>query len=114
MTELSFLLDLLLNEKLSLSVKKKITERVKEVESAYARPLIQAPSMFVQNGPIPPGAMQNQAPSTVAALQRHAAEPAPPIIASPVVNDALQKRDQAINQAMSGKPEPGRTSPRKF
>ncbi len=114
MTELSFLLDLLLNEKLSKSVKAKVAARVTEVEATYSRPMVAQPlpQAKVINGAL-------QAPSTVAALERHAQMvnevPAPPIVAAtPVVAHALQNREQVIALGMSGKAEPGRTSPRKF
>lgn len=109
MSELSFLLDLLLNEKLSKAVKEKITERIKLFEQnlTLVKPVVLA-SM--------------QAPSTIAALQRQAAEvgqvgaietPAGAITTVKAAM-AIQDREKAIAQAQSGKPEPGRTSPRKF
>lgn len=111
MSELSFLIDLLLNEKLSKSVRTKIAERVKEVEVKFA-----APPVFTMGPTLPPPKVINgalQAPSTVAAMERHAAE-APPVVASPVVANALMERERALAAATSGKPEAGRTSPRKF
>lgn len=134
--ELSFLLELLLNEKLSHSVREKITARVKEMEEVFARPPMQAvqhyPQMAIpQNLPAPKiinGAMQS--PSTVAALARQAAaglvgpgdaqtvtqhdQPPTPIAVSPAAQQAIHARQIAISQGISGKPEPGRTSPRKF
>lgn len=123
MTELSFLIDLLLNEKLSKSAKEKVRERVSEVEKVFA-----SATQFVRapNPPPPPPSVINgapQAPSTVAAMQRQALvegsagvlSTLPVVVAAtPQATQAVQSRDTAINQALSGKPEPGRTSPRKF
>ncbi len=119
MSEISFLLDLLLNEKLSKSVKQKITDRVKEIEAAWAKLPLMAPP--------PRPIVGAQSPSTIAALERQAAEgllppvPMPEVPAAPGVVAvtpqtvaAVNSRTQAINQALSGKAEPGRTSPRKF
>ncbi len=119
MSELSFLLDLLINEKLSKPVKVKILARVKEIE---AKPTVNHITPMIAQVPMPP-VVHGQSPSTIAAMARHAAEGATvniappvggPIITSPVVAIALNERNQHINQALSGKPEPGRTSPRKF
>lgn len=129
MTELSFLLDLLLNEKLSKTVKEKLAARIRIVESS------RDPDMAkISHLPIP-GALAMiggapQSPSTVAAMQRQMQEngglvsPHPNtaqdipteriIAATPQTAAALQHREDAIKQGMSGKPEPGRTSPRKF
>jgi hypothetical protein len=107
MSELSFLIDLLLNERLSGAVRAKIAERVKVVES----------QMITQKSiiplPISPAQAQGQSPSTIAAMARHAQEPAP-IVNSPAAQAALQNREIALAESMSGKPPPGRTSPRKF
>lgn len=129
MTELSFLLDLLLNHKLPTATKVAVTERIREVESR----LVQSPPSRVpppSPGFIPPH-LANQAPSTIAALARHtdldasleqATAPTinivaqqPAIVAhNPATQAALNARQEAINLAVSGKPEKGRTSPRKF
>lgn len=106
MSELSFLLDLLLNEKLSIKVKTKLTERIKEIESRMGQPPI------VHR--IIPSA---QAPSTQKILDEMAMNPQP--VEAPQANtfataQALQSRQQAIAIAASGKPEAGRSSPRKF
>lgn len=117
MTELSFLLDLLLNHKLPVATKVAVTERIREVESR----LIQSPPSRVpppSQGFIPPH-LANQAPSTIAALARHpdlaVALEQPAVIAhTPAAMAALNARQEAINSGMSDKPEKGRTSPRKF
>ena len=117
MSELSFLIDLLLNEKLTKSVKDKIAERIKFVEENVNVTPIRAaqalPPPKVINGAV-------QSPSTVAAMERQLANPtAPPdqppvVVASPAAANAIASRNQALNASFSGKPEPGRTSPRKF
>ena len=125
MTELSFLLDLLLNEKLTKPVKEKITARIKEIES---NPAPAATSPASHRGIPTPGRVINgavQSPSTAAALARQQAEEqgiAPEtggqLIASPAAAAAIASRQQAINEAINsthnGKTPPGRTSPRKF
>lgn len=107
-TELSFLLGLLLGERLPKAVREKITARIKVVEEL----LVKSPVVTQQTFQIPVQA-QGQSPSTAAAMARHAAE-APPIVVSPVAQAALMNREQSLAEAMSGKPPPGRTSPRKF
>lgn len=134
MTELSFLLDLLLNEKLSKSVKEKITARVKEIEVLVASsPTYIRNFQAQQMHSMPPGQIVNgapQSPSTIAAMQRQAVlqptspdtsqidQSVPPVIvASPAAAQAIANRNQAINEGINsvhGKGVPGRTSPRKF
>jgi hypothetical protein len=129
-SELSFLLDLLLNEKLSKSVKEKLTARVKEIETTVAaQPINTVNFRGVQN--VPPERVINgavQSPSTIAAMQRQAQMEAMgpgdaqevsqhqegQLIASPGAAAAIASRNQALAEAMSGKPAPGRTSPKKF
>ncbi len=131
MTELSFLLDLLLNDKLSKPVREKITARVKEVEELLIAKPMMIPSMHTPQV-LPPAKIVNgamQSPSTIAALERQAAAglPAPVgeipgdrsniaavVVASPAAAQALHSRQIAVSAAISGKPEAGRTSPRKF
>ena len=106
MTELQFLIDLLLNHKLSAKTKQAVADRIGEVESKYAfqtprslQPAVQAPSM--QKVLDEMEALNPPQPTTQAAAQ------------------ALQARADVIRKAASAdpfrsKPEPGRTSPRKF
>lgn len=143
MTELTFLLDLLLNHKLPMATRVAITERVKEVEQR----LNQAPMQMVPRGtaaPVPqnlPPHLVGQSPSTIAAMTRNGFVPESPrtegvitntvefrgiqiqppepqsvtvIAQTPAAMAALNDRQAAISQAISGKPEKGRTSPRKF
>lgn len=94
-TELSFLIDLLLTKR---SPKEKIvliTERIKEIENQKTQPQV-----FVHPGP------NAQAQSTIANLMKDQ-------VTAPVAQ-ALANRQSLIQSAHSDKPEPGRTSPRKF
>lgn len=96
MTELSFLIELVLDEELPLKHRKICAERIKEVE-----------------GKLAPQPVSYQAPS----MQRIMSEAAAAEATTPhtaAASRALQARQQLINQAVSGKAEPGRTSPRKF
>lgn len=120
MTELSFLIDLLLNHKLPKATQTAIKERIQEVESQYAKPSMPFPARL--------SVIQGQAPSMAAAIASMEAEkmgevplPVVPIVAinhqgatTPTAARALMDRNKKIVQAISGKEEPGQTSPRKF
>ena len=138
MTELSFLLDLLLNHKLPKLTKEAIVERAKKVTEEYElqRSMSQPVNHKTQINPaqIPPQ-LRGQSPSTIAAMMKHPdliaemgktkTEPVVPI-AQPevqpveviaqnaVTQAALAARNAMIAGAISGKPEPGATSPRKL
>ncbi len=121
-TELSFLIDLLLNQKLTITVKKMICERIKEVEARLGS----APAPRASY--IPPG--PPQAASTLALMAKHKdildapEEPAPVpvenIAQTPAAVQAMMARNEAINAAVSGrnvmkdKGKMERTSPRKW
>lgn len=111
MTELSFLLDLFMNHKLSKPTKQVIADRIQEVASKVE---------YASGGRVN---LTKQAPSTIAAMARHGDEANPPmppiepvaqIAQTPATAAALQSRKQAIAQALSGKVEKGQTSPRKW
>jgi hypothetical protein len=109
MTELSFLLSLLLDQKLNREVKGLIKERIKEIETA---PRV---GVSTTRAISPTG----QSASTQKILDEMAEEgkslPIPVHIAqTPQAAMALASRQQAISQAISGQPEKGRTQPRKF
>lgn len=131
MTELSFLLDLLLNEKLSKQVKTKLTERIKliectqvvvprgaQIQSGAAMQMLAAPSMV----PGVPTHLAPQSASTLANLSKVDGGAVPtqtPIVASVAAANAMLDRQAAINASVNGdfkssKPAGGRTSPRKF
>lgn len=138
MTELSFLLDLLLNHKLPKVTRDAVATRIKEVET---RMTLSPVAQTVRQMPLPniPPALVGQAPSTIAAMIRHqqqtgttdptiaimeetvaaAKEMAEPktvaiIAQTPAAAQAMAQRQAAINIALSGKPAKGETSPRKF
>lgn len=137
MTELSFLLDLLLNHKLPKATREAVTARIKDVEvrlsSAPAPAPFRTTPVTAPAFQLPPN-MSQQSASTMAALARQAAEqnaspimptpepqPAPPEPTPPAIiaqtgatMAAMAARNEAIMIAASGKPERGRTSPRKF
>ena len=112
MSELSFLLELLLEHELQKDTQKLIRERIKEIEAkpqlGYNRPMIagQAPSMqravadLEEDKAIQANFAQAQNPA-------HTAQ-------SPAVAQAMAHRAALIAQATSGVEEKGRRSPRKF
>ncbi len=126
MTELSFLLDLLLNHKLPKGTKEAIVNRVKEIESKHGQNV----GVWTQPAQPPRPPRTAQSPSTQRILDEMAAEHSIPEIASgniaatletpaviaqtPAAAAALAARQEAIRIAVSGKEEKGRTSPRKF
>ena len=125
MSELSWLLDLLLNHGLDDKTKKHVGKRIAFVEKKLSSPSLQTTVIPVPQArlAVAHGAMQS--PSTIAAMQRHAQSapaenvnnaPEQPVIPAATVQaaQALESRRMAIAAGMTGKPEPGRTSPRKF
>lgn len=117
MSELSFLLHLLLDHKLPIKTKALIKTRIGEIESRHdvrAQPTTRN---------LPPH-LANQAPSMQAKIQAMEEEKlnhpppqallAPTQATTPAAALALQDRQKLINQAINGKEEQGRTSPRKF
>lgn len=92
MTEIQFLLDLLLNEKLNTTVKEKLLARIGEVEQRFTQVQTRA------------GSTNNFSPANFA--------PQAPIVTSPAVAEALASREKLLQGA--GNVEAGRTSPRKF
>lgn len=120
MTELSFLIELLLNHELSKPTKDLIAARIKEVESKLSP---RAPEPVTWR---PPPGQPMQAPSTLALMAKHGdvpvthvpemppVEPVTQIAQTPATAAAMNARHEAISSAISGKIEKGRTSPRKF
>lgn len=135
-SELSFLIDLLLNHRLSKPVKELIAGRIREIEARPKEWSAQATGMR----PHPasptnlPAHLQGQSPSTIANFIKHnpdAADVTPQPTVEPKIDTpvavattvataaAMNARNAAIQAAsqtgaFTGKPEPGRTSPRKF
>ncbi len=121
MTELTFLVELLLNHKLQKSTRDIIASRLKEVEEGFVMRGIpaQSPVIFPSN--------LGQAPSTLAAMARHsgssttiniaASEPSIPVAVvaqTPAAVQAMNSRQQAINESMAGKVDKSTGRPRKF
>jgi len=109
MTELQWLIKMLTKQKLSAGMKDLFIERIGEVEAS----LVKVPAVM----PRPP--IGTQAPSMQRAIEEMAYQTStstiPDVIAqTPQAVAALQARENAIKQATSGVPEPGRKSPRKF
>ena len=120
MTELSFLLDLLLNDETPLPIKKILKDRIKEVESNLSGNSAKVPFIPLVRSPLPNPTGVPQSASTLAALARQASEepqestPAEVVAHTAAAAIAMQDRQAAISAQVSGKPEKGRTSPRKF
>ena len=123
MTELTFLVELLLNHRLQKSTKDLIAARIGEVQEEFSRT---APELSRHQRPIVAQsnpAFANQAPSMQAIMARNpdlsgaiqvpdayntitvatAPEPVAVIAQTPAAVAALNSRQQAINEAMSGK-----------
>ncbi len=122
MTELTFLVELLLNHKLQKSTRDMIASRLKEVEEGFTG---MRDPRFVVTGGTP--AFGNQAPSTLAAMARHsgssttiniaASEPSIPVAIvaqTPAAVQAMNSRQQAISESMAGKVDKTTGRPRKF
>lgn len=107
MSEIQWLVDILMQYKLPDPVKQKFISRIGEVEAA------------LHKGPVPPPIrplVPMQVPSTQRLLEDMAQQTGAPveIAQTPAAAQALQQRQATIAVAISGKPEAGRTSPRKF
>lgn len=109
MTELSFLIDLLLNDELPRPIKELVAKRIKEVEETFAA-----------KPPQPTHAIRStlpQAPSTLANLAKHPepmAVPIEQIAQTPAAAQALASREAAINASIEGKVNKETGRPRKF
>jgi hypothetical protein len=123
MTELSFLIELLLNHDLPKATKDLIAERIKEVESKLY--VTQSPKPALQQVSYVTG--PQQAPSTLAAMARH--ENLPPIIPAPEMPPippvehiaqtaataaAINHRNEVIAAALSRKIDKQSGRPRKW
>jgi len=111
MTEIKWLIEMLMNNKLSPSVKDKFIARIGEVEESLSR--------FQQPYPKPlPQSPHQQSPSTQRILDEMAQEQQngslQTVAQTPVAAQALAARQSAITLASQGLTEPGRISPRKF
>lgn len=104
MTELTFLVELLLNHRLQKPTKDAVATRIKEVEAAIAQ--------------LPPQSPLRPLPAAVSSrdvAQRHP-EVAPVAIVAqtPAASAALASRQQAINESLAGKINKDTGRPRKF
>jgi len=120
MTELSFLIDLLLNHELPKPTKDLIADRIRDVEAKISHP------MRVNLSPPPVG--QLQAASTLAAMARHAdpslviapapempkIEPVAVIAQTPATAAAMNHRNETISAAIAGKVDKSNGRPRKW
>lgn len=106
MTELTFLVELLLNHRLQKPTKDAVATRIKEVEAAIAQLPPQSPLR-----PMP-------APAVVSSRDVAARHPeVVPVVAvaqTPAASAALASRQQAINESLAGKINKDTGRPRKF
>lgn len=115
MTELQFLIDLLLNHKIQKATKDLIAKRIGEVENGLAQPVVRG--IATQSLPRLVNGV-TQAASTIAAMERHANPDAVPITTpielAPVA--PLPANALATNRIVGGEVNTGRGSrgPRKF
>lgn len=108
MTELTFLVELLLNHKLPKATKDLVAQRIREVEEG----LILRPSPPPRVAPSPQAA---QAPSTQAILDRNPDLVQPAAVGqTPAAVAALNSRQEAINASLNGKVDKAAGRPRKF
>lgn len=121
--EISFLMDLFLDEEVPAPIKKKLANRMREVEkylitphSGYLKTTSHQPTttghIITNNGsPI----ISTQSPS-MQRIMEHNQDliPKPPIPTTKEAAEALNQRQKIMLGAANEKPEPGRTSPRKF
>lgn len=105
MTEISFLIELLLNHKLTKATKDLIAERIKAIQI----PVTQAhPTTITYNT----SGLVTQVASTVAAMVKHAETaplPVEQIAQTPATAAAMQHRQDMINRSISGKLHPDST-----
>ncbi len=132
MTELSFLIDLLLNHKLPKATKDALAERIKGLSTtnvvvpvgAKISPAMlsnQVPSMqriMERNPDLLPqqftGPPHDQEQRDLEALQQRAPQPVAVIAQTPAAVAAINSRQQAISESMAGKVDKVSGRPRKF
>lgn len=115
-SELSFLLELVLDEQIPQPVKTRLVTRIREVEKNYLLP--PQPQQIVSRGTkaqITSPVIASQSPSMQRIMESNPdLIPKPPIPTNPQAASALMDRQAKINAAISGKEDKERTSPRKF
>jgi hypothetical protein len=125
MTELDFLLELILDDDMPKTLKPKIKDRIAVIQTPMSSAVVRQPQPVIRSvqsmQTIEPTntAQVGQSPSTMARLQELELpfpEPVTPkvVAQSPQAVAAIQARQQAIAQQTSGIHEKGRTSPRKW
>lgn len=103
MTELSFLIDLLLNHKLPKATRDAVAERIRDVEvAAPVRPHM----------PVIPQALSSR--DVAARHPEVAPEPVAVVAQNATTQAALASRQQAIAESMAGKVDKTTGRPRKF
>lgn len=115
-SELSFLLELVLDDEVPKPIKLKMVARIREVEKNYAQTVLPQPAVprGTKPGIITP-IIAAQSPSMQQLMaQNPDLIPKPPQPVTAEAAQALANRQAKILGAANEKPEPGRTSPRKF
>jgi hypothetical protein len=115
-SELSFLMDLFLNDEVPQPIKKMVADRIREVETMLTvQPVVSRSIRMIE--PLPPSPIvAAQSPSMQRIMEANPDVPVTTVApaVSPAAQAALAQRAAIINSGMKEKPEPGRTSPRKF
>lgn len=143
MTELRFCLDLLLEHKLPPKTREFVLQHLREVETSYQNPSTIARQItdpqqisnvptFMRGWPKSTQDAMMKHPDLIAQMQTQPprpdeqriidaqmqkpveAEPVAVIAQTPATQAALAARQETINQAVNGKPEKGKTAPRKW
>lgn len=130
MTELSFLIELLLEHELKADTKKAIAARIKDVESDISQNMIHKQPSVSPVIQYPKGQTNNvgtQAPSTLALMAKHGdIEPAPvmppipepmpvtQVAHTPAAAAAMNSRNAAISASIAGKVDKTTGRPKKW
>ncbi len=113
-SELSFLLELALDDEVPKPIKTKVVQRIRDVEKTYGGDGPLPVKVQKKAYPISPN-LAHQAPSTQRILEQNPdLIPKAPVPVTREAAEALNHRQALINGALNEKPEKGRTSPRKF
>ncbi len=117
MTELTFLMELFLEDEMPKEIKKKIVHRLRDVEAEMGQAF--APQQTRGVAPLPihqaDNAFAGQAPSMQRLMQQNPdIIPKPPQPITQAAAQALAARQALLNGAANEKPEPGRNSKRKI
>lgn len=121
-SELSFLMDLFLDDEVPGPIKKIVAKRIRDVEANLTVVTPSVPRGTPQLAPSLPPAISlgpNAAQQSPSMQRIMAAHPEVPVVVAapttPAAAAALQQRAAIIHKGLSSdKPEPGRSGPRKF